>query len=56
MSIAPFLTPQEEVEAPKKLRQWPEKEYVAEVLAAFPDKMIANVEEARVRCWLQHFS
>lgn len=31
-----------------KLNQWPEPEFVAETLAAFPDKAIANVEEARV--------
>lgn len=30
------------------VREWPDPDYIAEVLEAFPDKMIANVEEARI--------
>lgn len=31
------------------LREYPEPEFIAEVKEAFPEKPIANVEEARVR-------
>jgi hypothetical protein len=30
------------------IREWPYPEFIAEVKAAFPDKAIATVEEARV--------
>lgn len=32
------------------LREYPEPEFIAEVKEAFPEKPIANAEEARVRC------
>ena len=31
------------------LREYPEPEFIAEVKEAFPEKPIANIEEARVR-------
>lgn len=40
-------------------REWPDKEFVEQVKAAFPDQGMANVEEARVstnaKC-LEHVS
>ncbi len=30
------------------VREWPDREFIAETLAAFPDAGVANVEQARV--------
>eukprot|EP00245_Coleochaete_scutata_P005508 TRINITY_DN19132_c0_g1_i1.p1 TRINITY_DN19132_c0_g1~~TRINITY_DN19132_c0_g1_i1.p1 ORF type:complete len:272 (+),score=62.04 TRINITY_DN19132_c0_g1_i1:68-883(+) len=35
-------------EEEEKVREWPDPEFIAEVLAEFPEKAIASVEEARV--------
>lgn len=37
----------EESEEQGMIREWPNKEFIAETLAAFPDAGVANVEEAR---------
>lgn len=32
------------------IREWPDKEFIAETLEIFPDEGVASVEQARVRC------
>lgn len=31
------------------IREWPDKEFIAETLSIFPDEGVATVEQARVR-------
>jgi hypothetical protein len=31
------------------IREWPDKEFIAETLEIFPDEGVASVEQARVR-------
>lgn len=31
------------------VREWPDKEFIAETLSIFPDEGVANAEQARVR-------
>jgi hypothetical protein len=35
------------------VREWPDKEFIAETLSIFPDEGVANAEQARVSagCW-----
>ena len=36
------------------VREWPDQEFIKETLEAFPEKAVANVEEARVSFDRQH--
>jgi hypothetical protein len=34
------------------VREWPDKEFIAETLSIFPDEGVANAEQARVSNWV----
>lgn len=38
------------------VREWPDKEFIAETLSIFPDEGVANPEQARVSSWVLPYS
>lgn len=46
--IAAAPVRQRSVTVQAMVREWPDKEFIAETLSIFPDEGVANVEQARV--------